>query len=189
MLSIAFFPAASIVRPRAALAWMLALGLGAPAGASAHGPGGSNRAHVHGEAALDIAVDAAGFSAELRMPMDTLVGFERAPNRREEQDALHRALERLKTVQQILRPSAAAQCSGRLDRLDLPQWNTASDVHLDIEASYRFDCASNHRLVTIEVALFDSFSRLARVDTRAVDAHGTRAQRLTRNTRVLNLTR
>ncbi|HVW65048.1 MAG TPA: DUF2796 domain-containing protein [Nitrosospira sp.] len=64
------------------LAAGLAMGLAAPA--SAQSPG----VHVHGQAALEAAVDGGTVQINLYTPLDNLVGFEHAPRTAEE----HRAI-------------------------------------------------------------------------------------------------
>lgn len=65
---------------------MLAAGLamGSASPASAQSPG----AHVHGQAALEVAVDGGTVQLNLYTPLDNLVGFEHAPRTAEE----HRAI-------------------------------------------------------------------------------------------------
>lgn len=154
------------------------------------GPAGSgHRAHVHGQAELDLAIDESGFSAELRLPMDSLVGFERAPANSAEREAFDTALAALKDPDRVLKASTAARCTGRLLDLQTPKWAEGGATHADVEARYRFDCAERSRLVAAEVVVFQAFSRIRRIDTRRVDASGSGAQRLGRNARVVKLSR
>lgn len=153
------------------------------------GSGHAHGAHVHGEAQLDLVVDGRGFEAQLIIPMESLVGFERPPRSPDETQALERALSALKTAEKLLRPSTAAQCRGRLLELTRPDWSSASAGHADVQGTYRFECAQPDKLTGLEVMLFEEFRRLRRVDMRLVDASGTRAQRLGRNTRTVKLAR
>ena len=159
--------------------------------AHAHGaaPGGGHRAHVHGQAELDLTIDRSGFDAELRIPMDSLVGFERPPGSPAEQLALDTALAALQDPNRVLRASTAAECAGRLVGIEKPKWEDGAGAHVDVEARYRFDCAQPGRLVAAEAAVFDSFSRLRRIDVRSIDDSGTRSQRLGRSARVVKLSR
>jgi len=168
----------------AALAWT-----GAVAPAQAGPPAAGHRAHVHGQAELDFVLDDAGFEAELRMPMDSLVGFERAPASEAERQALDQALATLKDPDRVLRATTAARCTGRLLAIQTPKWREGDSAHADVEARYRFDCAERARLMAAEVVVFEAFSRLRRIDTRSVDAYGARSQRLGRNARVAKLSR
>lgn len=169
------------------MAALACAGLIAPALASPSSAG--HRAHVHGQAELDFALDETGFEAELRMPMDSLVGFERAPANESERQALDQALAVLKDPDRILRATTTARCTGRLLGIQTPKWGEGEGAHADVEARYRFDCTERPRLMAAEVVVFEAFSRLRRIDTRSVDASGARSQRLGRNARVVKLAR
>ena len=86
---------------RAGRALVLALPLAA-AGALA-GP------HVHGVAAIDIAVEGRALVVLLDMPLDSVVGFERAPRTAAERRAAADALARLRDAGAWLAPELAAR--------------------------------------------------------------------------------
>jgi hypothetical protein len=161
------------------------------ASAHAHGnPGGAgHRAHTHGQAELDLAIDESGFEAELRIPMDSLVGFERAPANDTERVNLDQALAVLKDPERVLRATATAGCTGRLIGLEQPTLDGGASGHHDFEVRYRFDCAERARLLGVEAIVFDAFGRLRRVEVRSIGDAGTRSQRLGRSSRVLKISR
>lgn len=163
--------------------------LGGPAHAHGPSPSGGHRAHVHGQAELDLALDGSGFDAELRIPMDSLVGFEREPANASERQAVDTALAALSDPERVLRATTAARCTARLVGLEQPKWQDGGSLHGDIEVRYRFECAERARLAAAEVVIFDAFSRLRRIDVRSIDASGARAQRLGRSNRAVKLSR
>jgi len=67
-------------------------------------------AHVHGHAALDVAIEGAYIDAELRTPAMNLLGFEHAPRNDGQRQALARAIAWLEDGAARLRPSANAGC-------------------------------------------------------------------------------
>lgn len=149
-------------------------------------------AHVHGQASVDLQIDARGFIAEFTFPLEVLVGFERAPRNADEQAQLDRALAVLSDPSRVLRPSAAAACSASVPTLQTPDWSAiaaGSLAHPDLLARYRFDCQDRGRLLGVEVIAFDAFSRLRAIEWRSVDERGARAQRLGRSTRIAKLSR
>lgn len=150
---------------------------------------GSLGAHVHGEARLELALDQRGFEIRIWMPMETLVGYERAPRSPDETNAYDNALHHLRSTDGVVRPSTAAGCSGRLLELIQPDWAAASNGHAEVESAYRFECSEPNKLAAIELTLFDRFSRLRRIEARLVDPKGTRAQRLGRRTHILKIER
>src|SRR5688572_25222455 len=69
----------------------------------------AEQAHVHGYATLDVAVDGNILALRLESPLDSFVGFERAPKNEKERAALRRMAQALRSEQAFL-PSAAAAC-------------------------------------------------------------------------------
>lgn len=89
-----------------ALSLPLALTL-AMAASAAH----AARAHAHGEATLDVAVEGDGFAVSLRVPMESLTGFEHRPRTAAERRAAQDALAVLRQPATWLRADAAAGCT------------------------------------------------------------------------------
>jgi hypothetical protein len=150
---------------------------------------GSTAAHVHGEARLELALDARGFEVRIWIPMESLIGYERAPRSAQEIRDYESAIDRLRTTDGVMRPSTGAGCSGRLLELIQPDWATVSNGHAEMAIAYRFECSEPARLAALELMLFDRFSRLRSIDARLVDQKGARAQRLGRRTRILKIER
>ncbi|MCM8594809.1 DUF2796 domain-containing protein [Accumulibacter sp.] len=48
----------------------------------------TNRAHVHGQGQLDLAIDHDLVTIELELPLEAVVGFERAPRNERERKAV-----------------------------------------------------------------------------------------------------
>ena len=178
---------------RAALA--LAWG-GAPAAAQAQAPiKAAAPAHAHGAATLDVAVEGQALTIDLAVPMDSLVGFERAPRSDAERQALAHALARLGDGAALFRPPPDAGCRQTSAQLDAPAGAPAVGTaaapagHADVAARYTFQCAQPERLVTLELLLFDAFKRIDRVQVQAVLPTGQRRAVLLRTARVLRLGR
>jgi hypothetical protein len=67
-------------------------------------------AHVHGRAALQVAVDGSSLSLELTTPLDNLIGFEHAPRNEKQRAAVRTMAERLRKPEALFAPSAEAGC-------------------------------------------------------------------------------
>lgn len=153
------------------------------------GPG-----HVHGQAQLDVMWEGAKLVIELSIPMEVLVGFERAPRHETEQNQIRQALERISQLNTLLRPDKAAQCDMGTPDIDTPAFmrdtamKPSAEGHADLRARAEFRCSGPEALASLEVSLFDAFSRLRRVEARVVHRSGQHAQSLTRANRVLRLT-
>ena len=66
--------------------------------------------HVHGEARMEISVDREQLVVALEIPLESLLGFERAPRNASEKEAVQGMATKLKDAGKVLMPSAAAQC-------------------------------------------------------------------------------
>jgi hypothetical protein len=176
------------------------------AGASA------GKAHQHGAVTLDVAVEAAEVSLSVEMPLDSLVGFERAPRTQAERQAAAAALAKMRDGGALFRFDAAAQCTLASAKVEAPVLEPAAQTttqpptqtttqptthptakpaaageHADLDASYAFRCAQPVRLASLEVLLFDAFPRVERIDVQAVLPHGQRKVVLRRAARTVRL--
>lgn len=179
---------------RAGRALVLALPL-ATAGALA-GP------HVHGVAAIDIAVEGRALVVLLDMPLDSVVGFERAPRTAAERRAAADALAKLRDASAWLAPDAAAGCRPGEVRVQAPVLEAAppapssapkapagghDDTHADLQAEVRFDCEAPGQLKTLRVGLADAFKRVRRIDVQVAGPQGQSKSVLRGAARVVRL--
>lgn len=67
-------------------------------------------AHVHGRAALEVAIDGAGVQINLNSPLDNLLGFERAPQNKKELQAVELMALKLQQAENLFIFTSAAQC-------------------------------------------------------------------------------
>ena len=137
-------------------------------------------AHVHGLMRLDIAVEQSTLTLQLDAPLDSLLGFERAPRTAAERQAADALLKRMGDGASLFKPDAAAQCRLTQAQVDSPVLQTtapaaqaAGHEHADLDASYEFRCAHPERLAGIEVGLFEAFPRLQKIE---VQVAGTQQQ-------------
>lgn len=139
-------------------------------------------AHEHGAGRLDAVIEQGRISLSLELPLDTLVGFERAPRSDKEKQALSAAAEMLKNGTALFVPTAAAQC--RLASADvrvahLPGVESPAGEHADAVASYVFECANPAALTAIETTVFKSLPRLYRLALQRSGPTGQGGGRLT----------
>jgi hypothetical protein len=169
-----------------ALAAMLAL-------SSAH----AGKAHEHGVARVDIGVEAGRVSVALDMPLDNLVGFERAPRTDAERKAAAELLARLRSADPgalLFTADAAAQCSLGKAEVSAPVLEpgakpATSDGHADLDATYEFSCARPEELRTLDVGVFDAYRRAKRIDVQMAGPKGQAKATLRRPARKLQLPR
>jgi hypothetical protein len=152
-------------------------------------------AHTHGDARLDVAVDGPTITLKLESPLDSLVGFERAPKNDAERARVREMAQALRSGELFV-PTAAARC--RLERAELaspvlapellgekgaaPAAKTG-DEHAEIESTLVYRCEEPKALAGIDVMMFDWFKRLRRVEVQLAGPKGQSKQRLTAKSR------
>ena len=176
-------------------AWVAATALCLPAGeANAQG-----HAHSHGVASLNLAVDSKGLSVQLEIPLDSLVGFERAPRNAREAQAVREAAARLRAADALFGIDPAARCGParvRLDSKALPaalldpdspaaaagvSAAKASDAHADLDATYAFACEQAGMLRKLDLdGLFKAFPRIRNIEAQVAGPKGQSKRRATR---------
>jgi len=142
-------------------------------------------AHEHGAARLDVAVEAGRITLGLEAPLDTLLGFERAPRTDAERRQADAALATLKAADTLFRIDPAAGC--RLASVELVSaalklgaaGPEADEGHADIDAGFAFDCPNAPRAGFIEVGLFKAFPRLQRLDVQVATGQAQLRRTLT----------
>jgi hypothetical protein len=135
-------------------------------------------AHIHGHASLALVLDRQALAIEFQTPAHTLYGFERAPRTAEERSRTEAVRRRLENPGQLFTLDAAAGCA--LQSRDLADLvpgrpGAAAETHEDVIARYSYACAAPHRLRHIDIAAFDAFPVLERVDIVYLGEGGQRA--------------
>lgn len=150
------------------LEWLLFLALAAL-------PAAAQKAHQHGKATLDVAIEGKSLTLEFESPLHDLVGFERQPANDKERAALG-ALDAYLESGQAFVPTAAAGC--KLAEAKARSAEAGKD-HAESRATLRFDCSDMAALKQVEAAIFKQYARLKRIDVRLVTSKGQSASRLT----------
>lgn len=161
----------------------------------------AGKAHEHGVARLDVGVEAGRVTLSLEVPLEDLVGFERAPRNEAERAAVTAALARLGEVDRLVRIDGAAGCGAGKVVLVAPMWGIEAspalpagasspapaaparapsapaapavrEGHGDLEATFEFRCSNAPRAGHVEVGLFEAFARLKRIEVQAVTPRG-----------------
>ncbi len=140
-------------------------------------PAVAGKAHQHGMASLDVAVEVTRVTLDLETPLDNLFGFERAPRTDAERERVDAALAKLRAGAALFRIDPAAGCTLAKVTLVSPTLGlggTASDKegHADLDARFEFDCKAGNRAGFVEVGLFDAFAALKRIELQVVTPKG-----------------
>lgn len=175
-----------------ALALAAALPVAAHQHAHAHAPA---QAHTHGQLTLDVAIDAQTITLAVAAPLDSFLGFERAPRTDAERQRVADMVARLKAADQLFQPDAAAGC--KLARVDLASaalglgaaQGTDPGEHADIDVDIVFRCAKAADARFIDVKLFDAYPRLRSIEAQVAAPTGQFKRSLRPGAARLGLTR
>jgi len=140
-------------------------------------PSWAGKAHQHGVARLDVAVEPTRVTLDLETPLDNLLGFERAPRNDAERKAADAALARLRDAAVLFRIDPAAGCTLAKVTLVSPALGLGGKpddkaAHADLDGRFEFDCKAGGRAGFVEVGLFDAFAPLKRVELQVVTPKG-----------------
>lgn len=157
--------------------------------------------HEHGVARLDVAVEAGRITLMLEMPLDTLVGFERAPRNDAERASARAALARLADAAKLWRPDPAAGCGAAQVEIEAGPLEPGhahgadhdhahgEDGHADADASYTLECAAAERAGFVDTGLLENFPRLRIVHVQVATPKGQWKAMLSRPAPQLKLVR
>jgi hypothetical protein len=158
-----------------ALAWVVAA-CALPV-AQAHA---QQRAHVHGQLKLEIAIEGPTVTIAMEAPLDSLLGFERAPRNDVEKKAVETMTARLRAADGLFKIDPAANC--KLGPVDLRSFVLGlgkaeaparkSDEHADLDANFGFNCSNAAQAKFIEVGLFEAFQGTRQIEVQIVTADG-----------------
>lgn len=142
-------------------------------------------AHVHGKAALQLAIDGNRLQINLQSPLETLLGFEHMPRTPQQKTAVKAMENALRQAERLFRPTPAAACrlqSVALDSAVLGQDKHPAhphQAHADLDGEFVFSCGRVDALRDLEVNLFDAFPGLRELKAEAVTPRGQTAATLT----------
>lgn len=154
-----------------------------------HKHGKSAGAHQHGHVTLDVGVDGGTLTIALSSPLDSIVGFERAPRSDAERRTAADALARLRAPGTLFVPDAAAGCRLASANVEAPvlEGGTSSDGHADLDADYEYRCDQPQALRALQLGLFDGFPRIEQIVVQTATPAGQGKARLRRPAKTVTL--
>lgn len=149
--------------------------------------------HEHGVVYLDIAVDGPVLSAQMRAPLESLLGYERAPRTAAERQAASDMLSHLQQPGAVLQPAPAAGCELQSVQVQAGvlqgQAQAARSAHAELTAQFQWRCSRPELLASANLALFDSYRRTRKVEVQVAGPRGQSRATLRPSARTLQLGR
>lgn len=136
--------------------------------------------HVHGELHLGVAVDGETVTLDFHAPLDSLLGFERAPRTADEKARVQRWDGLLRAPAAFLRFDEAAVCTLRSAEVNSPirglgdLVSPSTDGHAEVEGAWVFTCRHPEALKSLRIALFEPSRSLQRIRVVRVGPGGAR---------------
>ena len=151
-------------------------------------------AHVHGVAKLGVAVQDQTVTISLESPLDSVIGFEHAANTPAQKAMVDALQARMKAPQDLFRFDAAAACTFSKSEAESAIFqpapaNSAAQEHADLDASFEFTCAHPDKLTTLDVALFQIYPKLKKLDVDVATGKGQFKRDLASPQRTISLIR
>jgi hypothetical protein len=150
-------------------------------------------AHTHGQLTLDTAIDAQSITLQIESPLESFLGFERAPRTDAETKQVAEMVARLKTADQIFQPDPAAECKlstveissavlGLGDAKEKPAHTHdegknkgvahKDDEHADIDVTAVFSCNKASAARYVDVKLFEAFKGIRVISAQVASPQG-----------------
>jgi len=166
------------------------------------------RAHLHGHAALNVAVEGDRLLIEFISPGADIVGFEHAAESEADKAKIAEGVETLgRPLRLFALPEGAAcevaavavEIEGLEDDHDKHDHDkhdhdkhdhdkhAEDEAHNEFHAQYAFTCSAMDRLSRIDVRLFEVFPTLSEIEAAILTAKGSGAAELTKDEHVIDL--
>jgi len=151
-------------------------------------------AHTHGRMTLDVAVDVQSIALAIESPLESFLGFERAPRTDAEHKRVADMVAHLNAADQLFQPDPAAAC--KLSKVELTsstlslgtkeeevyrhshgndeekRHDHADDEHANVNVDIVFTCARATEARFIDVRLFDTYPRVRTIDVQVAAPQG-----------------
>lgn len=147
-------------------------------------------AHTHGRMTLDVAVDVQSIALAIESPLESFLGFERAPRTDAEHKRVADIIAHLNAADQLFQPDPTAAC--KLSKVELTssalglgtkeeevysndeekRHDHADDEHANVNVDIVFTCARATEARFIDVKLFDTYPRIRTIDVQVAAPQG-----------------
>ncbi len=130
-------------------------------------------AHEHGKGRLELSVDGGKAVGKLKVPLEALVGFERAPKNEAETNAINALTQKLQNPATFLIANQEAECVPKLMSSNIVR--DQAGKHADLEYQFDLNCAKLASLKKLSIGLFAEFKRLKEIRIESVGPWGQKS--------------
>lgn len=198
------------MQPSSPLPWLRRLVVTLACATAWSMPAGAHQqhAHTHGRLSLDVAMDAQSITLLIESPLDSFLGFERAPRNDMERQRVAQLVAQWNAADQLLQPAPAAGCQlvkaelvsevlglgrghghGDATKAAVNQHQPDADGHGDISIEVVFTCTKTDAASHLDIKLFDVYKRLKHIDAQVASPQGQFKRSLRPGAARLNLVR
>ena len=132
-------------------------------------PHAHHKAHAHGQGELELAIEQGRLQGTLRVPMESLLGFEHAPKtdaQRAQVAALRKLLE---DPSNVVAPPVAAACQVTKVVAQSSMFTGAvKGGHSELDYVFGWDCVKPDQLTSLGLPVFASHKRLKQLEVSLV---------------------
>ena len=130
-------------------------------------------AHEHGKGRLEISVNANQAIGKLKVPLEALVGFERAPKTEAETNAINTMNQKLQNPGSYFVANKDAECSPKLISSTIVR--DQAGKHADLDYQFDLNCAKLVSLKQLSIDLFAEYKRLKEIRVESVGPWGQKS--------------
>lgn len=141
-------------------------------------------AHEHGKGRLEISVEGNQVVGKLKVPLEALVGFERAPKTEAETSAINTINQKLQSPSTFFVANKDAECSPKLISSTIVR--DQAGKHADLDYQFDLNCAKLGSLKQLRIGLFSEYKRLKEIRVESVGPWGQKSATAKRDSSTVN---
>ncbi len=141
-------------------------------------------AHEHDKGRLEISVDTNQAVGKLKVPLEALVGFERAPKTEAETNAINTMIQKLQSPGTFFVTNKDAECSPKLISSTIVR--DQAGKHADLDYQFDLNCTKLGSLKQLRIGLFSEYNRLKEIRVESVSPWGQKSVTAKRDSNTVN---
>ncbi len=141
-------------------------------------------AHEHGKGKLELTIESGRAIGNMKLPLEALVGFERAPKTEAETNAINTMNQKLQNPGAFFVANNDAECSPKLISSTIVR--DQAGKHADLDYQFDLNCAKLSSLKQLRIGLFSEYKRLKEIRVESVGPWGQKSVTAKRDSSTVN---